>query len=123
MSIAVGLVLGLLTGFFFERRATRSANDQNAVLRDQIAALRTVVLSLGGDPDRLAATSAPAVDLIGAVRERALATQDASGRVRSQSIVAYFIDHGSPAADIDEAVEQLLAEGFMTREGRWLQIR
>lgn len=118
----VGIALGLLTGFYFERRATRSAEAQNKELRHQLDVLRATVYSLGGDPDSKAGPQPP-TDLLAAVRARALATQDASGRVGRRELIAHFLEQGVDVGDVEAALTQLCVTGFAREEGRWLQIR
>ena len=90
ISVVVGLLTGFGTGFFFERRATRSARRDNEQLRRDLQALRDTVVSLGGNLDQVVPTK-PVSDLLEAVRGRVLATQDASGRVRRQEVIAHTV--------------------------------
>lgn len=122
LSIVVGMVLGLLTGFYFERRATRAAEAQNKELRHELDSLRSTVYSLGGDPD-LGATDHQPPDLLTAVRTRALATQDATGRIRRREIIAHFVEKGANSGDVEIALAELCAVDFLREEGHWLQIR
>lgn len=123
IGIIVGLLLGLLTGFFFEHRATKVARAQNEDLRHELEVLRASVYSLGGDPepDRRP-TIQPAADPLADVRSRALVTQDASGRVRRLELVAHFIERGANANDVQAALAHLLETGEAKEQGRWLQI-
>jgi len=68
----IGLVLGLLTGFFFERRATKSAKAQNTELRHQLEVLKATVYSLGGDPASRVADPLPTDLLCGVTGQGAL---------------------------------------------------
>lgn len=47
INVFVGPVIGLLSGYFFERRATRSARAHNEELERELAELRHSVLSIG----------------------------------------------------------------------------
>lgn len=122
LSILAGMVLGLLTGFYFERRATRATEAQNRELRHELETLRSTVYSLGGDPDLRAADYYP-VDLLTAVRARALATQNAAGKIRRREIIAHFIEKGADTGDIEAALAELCATDFLREEGHWLQVR
>lgn len=117
---AVSLVAGLVTGFFFEHRAARSARRDKEELMRQVSALRTRVRSLGGvdaaDPQP------PPRDLAGLVTEWAIAKQDSSGRVQRQAVVAHFLERGHAARDIEAAISSLCRAGITKEEGRWLQM-
>lgn len=121
ISTIVGLVVGLLTGFYFESRATKSAEKQNKQLRHELEVLRSTVYSLGGDPDARSAAR-PTHDLVSAVRTRALGTQDASGRVGRRELIAHFIERGVSVGEVEAAVAQLCTAGVAREEGRWLRI-
>jgi len=122
ISAVVGLISGLLTGFYFERRSTKSAEAQNKELRHELGVLRATVCSLGGDPDlREAPQLTP--DLLAAVRARALVTQDASGKVGRLELSAHFIGRGVDASEVEEVIAQLCITGIARKEGRWLYIR
>lgn len=122
ISAILGLVSGLLTGFYFERRMTKSAEAQNKELRNQLDALRGTVYSLGGDPDSKEGTQLEP-DLLTAVRTRALVTQDASGKVGRLELIAHFIGCGVDRAEAEAAIAQLCTTGIAREEGRWLYIR
>lgn len=121
VTVVVSVVIGLLTGWFFEHRATKAAERQNVQLRRDIIALKTDVRSLGGDPD---ARRDPQPDsgLLEAVHARARATQDASGKVLRQELVAHFVQRGRAPDDVEDAVAELCSSGAAKMEGRWLQI-
>ena len=48
INTAVGLAVGLVTGFCFERRSTQSTCEHNREFEAEIASLRTSIYSVGG---------------------------------------------------------------------------
>lgn len=122
LNVAGGLVVGLLTGYFYERRATNAARLHGKKLASDLAELRHAVLSVGGtEPIR----SAVAID--GAfpdlVRKRAVQTQNSEGRVQTGTLIAYFLAHGHPRDHIDSAVAELVTSGALVNHGAWLELR
>jgi len=118
----LGAVLGLVTGLWLDRRTARSAESQNRELRLQLNTLRSTIYSLGGDPDTPQIKASDS-DILSTVRSRALATQDASGKVRRSEILAYFIGKGLDGGDVEAAIMELRLATFFEEEGRWLRIR
>jgi hypothetical protein len=121
LSLIGGLVTGLITRLVFERRATKATRQQNEELRSELSVLRATVLSLGGhldDDDDLVAPE----DLADAVAARAISTQDSSGRVNRGALVAYFMQRGHDARDVEVAIATLCDTGALTEEGSWLQM-
>ena len=122
-----GLVVGLATGFYFERRATKSAESQakaaeahNLELRRELADLREGVYVSGrvDDPPR----SFPRTDLPEAVMKWIRKVQDAQGRVPVSRVRAHFIPQGHPSAAVDLAIATLLSSGSMRRQGKQLEV-
>ena len=121
LSELVSLGAGFTSGWFFERRASKSARIQNAELTRQISVLRTSILSSGSGPmaelprDR-------AGDLAGEVTQRAISTQDPEGRVDRSALIAYFVGKGFRHGDIETAIASLCGSGVAKEEGAWLRI-
>jgi uncharacterized protein YneF (UPF0154 family) len=118
----VSLVAGVLTGFFFERRATNDARRYNEDLQRQVSVLKTSVFSLGGKSGEAAEDSPPSRDLAGLVTERAIATQDPAGRVNRRALIAHFLEREHAARDIEAAISSLCDTGIAHEDGQWLQM-
>lgn len=116
-----GLATGLLTGLFFERRATRAAQDQNEELRAQMETLKATIYSLGGRA-ALERVDADLSTLPEDVVTRAAGAQDASGRVDRQALVAHFVQQGHNRREVEQAIASMCESGAAVGEGRWLQM-
>jgi hypothetical protein len=120
----VGAVLGIPTGLYFERRNTKVALALNEDLKAQLSILRQAVYSLGGDPDVPARELANLnLNVPAAVKTRALATQDASGRIRRSELVSYFAARGVEIPEIEAAIATLITSGEARGEDQWLHLK
>jgi uncharacterized protein YneF (UPF0154 family) len=121
-NLALGILIGVLTGFFFERRATKSVQAHNAELEVELDALRSSIYSMGGRPaaPKQAATVVPEFEQ--AVKYYAVSTQDSSGRVQIGAIVSHFMSKGHPKDEIDAAVQRICDGGAARRNDNWLDI-
>lgn len=114
VALAVGLVAGFITGFYFERRVFQR-------LRQVAQSVNKAVLSGGGQ-----IATGPSVratrDVSSAVAAWAVATQDASGRVDRNELIAHFVQEGADSRDVEAAVRALCDSGVAKQEGHWLQM-
>ncbi len=118
---SISLIAGVVTGFVFERRATRGVKESNEDLQNQISALRTGVLGLGIEPvARLKDRDED--DLAALVTKRAVATQDPGGRVDRSALVAHFVECDYLAREVDAVISSICRAGLAEEEGRWLQM-
>jgi hypothetical protein len=117
----VALVAGVVTGLVFERRATRRAKRDNEDLARQVSVLKTSIFSLGGEPPGTDEDPHPR-DLAGQVTERAVATQDAAGRVNRRALIAHFLEQGYAGRDVEAAIASLCETGIAEEDGPWLQM-
>lgn len=117
IGLATGLLAGLMTGFYFERRSSRNVRAQNEELR-------TIILSSSGVPqDKIEKHVDPSnSDLTSRVVARALATQDAAGRVRGDDLIAYFVGKGERVPDVADALQSLCNGGLVRKDGEWLRM-
>lgn len=125
VNVLAGLIVGMLSGWFFERRATTAAKAHSQELERELAQIRCSVLTVGGSmslPSQVAA-SATSGDLLGLVRGRALSTQDSEGRVIKSSLTTYFLARGNSTQAIDTAVCELCTSGQAKEVGKWLILR
>src|SRR4051812_11720053 len=107
----IAALVGVICGLFFERRATRDARRRNAELEAELSVLRHSVLTMGA-PAASGERPLEPVDLVEAVRQRALTTQNSEGRVQRSAVRTYFIALGHQATAIDDAVAQICADGL-----------
>ena len=117
----VGLVLGVITGFYFERRAAAATRQENRRLVAQLKDLRTTVLSLGG-VERL---NLPAVDhgLADNLYRRAMEVQGPAGQVRASDLVAFAVGEGHPASQAEQALAGLIGSGLLGESGNgWVHL-
>ena len=121
VTLAAGFVLGLLTGFYFERRALAAARGQSEELGQELESIRHSVYSLGGAVEPQS-PSTQRGDLADQVGRRARAIQDPSGRLNKLVLIAYFVGQGHGSDEIEEAIALLCANGSARDSGKWLEM-
>lgn len=127
----VGALLGTLTSYWFERRATKAAEAENAELQaelhelqEELRVLRSTLYSLGGGTATQRREQRELDgNLVALVADRARLTQDAQGRVDARRLTAHFVAQGRDPAQIEAAITDLVAEGAAELEGTWLTMR
>lgn len=124
INTAVGLAVGLVTGFYFERRSTQSTREHNRELEAEIASLRTSIYSVGrGTPSPLPEPDpAPSQPLAEQVLFKARAIQNADGRLSRTLLTSHFFARGCRASDVDGAIRQLCESGQAREDGKWLEV-
>jgi uncharacterized protein YneF (UPF0154 family) len=120
LNVTIGLVVGLATGFFFERRSTTAARLENERLRHEMETIRHSVYSVGGS-ERIGTGPTDNDDLIDRVRERALSTLSSDGSVARVSLEEHFLGRGASVTEIRTAIDQLVARGGWVVDGRELR--
>ena len=118
----ISLGAGCITGWFFERRASREARLHNEDLIGQVSALKVTMLSRGGNLV-VESEETPAGDLAANVTKRAIATQGPEGCVDRATLIAHFVGRGFARSDIETAIGSLCGAGIAREEGSWLRIR
>jgi hypothetical protein len=122
-SLAIGLVGGLATGFYFERRAVRQSRRENDEFQRQISILQTTLYSLGAQPKDVAGDQRTlADDLASQVTARARSMQNESGRVRRPDLIGHFVARGADPTDVEAVISSMSAAGAAKEEGEWLQL-
>ena len=116
----LGGSFGFLSGWFFDVRARNAARQDNERLRRALEAIAAAYGSVGSSGHSVPAEVAP--DLPTAVRARAVATQNSSGKVGRHDLVAYFVQRGPTAADVEVALRDLVAAGILLEEGKWVRV-
>lgn len=123
LNAAVGLIVGLMPGFIFERRATRAARSENSRLEHELQMVLESVYTVGGQPPVAAKPdiSPPdfATELYTWLRER----QDAEGRVLLARAFAEFVTRGHASGQIEDALTELSELGQLRRDGNWVRLR
>jgi len=124
INTAIGLAVGLVTGFFFDRRATRAAREHNRELEAELAALRASVYSVGrGAPaPALEPVAASAQTLPDQVLAKARSIQNAEGRLSRTLLTSHFFARGCRASDVNAAIRELCDSGRVREDGKWLEV-
>jgi len=121
---ALGVVFGLLSGFYFERRNTKSTREHNAELERDLASLRNSIYSVGGTTDRISRPAASTEDsLVADVHQRARNTQGPDGRASRTQLTSHFLAQGRSAQDVDAAISALCERGQLDTDGKWLVVK
>lgn len=120
----VALVIGLVLGFYFERRAGRKTREQNRELRAELTALRNSVYTVGGsDKPREHDLSLSPDKLVSEVVEYARAIQDAEGRVRKILLIEHFTSNGYLPGPVNRALDLARESGAISIDEMWVTIR
>jgi hypothetical protein len=118
------LVVGLVLGFYFERRAGREMREQNRKLRAELEALRSSVYTVGGsDKPRERDLSLSPDKLVGEVVQYAKAIQDAEGRVRKSLLVEHFTSSGHLPGPVNQALDLAHESGALSVDEKWVTIQ
>ena len=119
-----GLVIGLVLGFYFERRAGRETRRQNKDLRAELEALRSSVYTVGGSDKPRGRESTLSPDrLVSEVVKYAKAIQDAEGRVRKSLLVEHFASNGYLPGLVKQALDLAQESGTLSVNEMWVTIR
>lgn len=121
LNVTVGLIIGLITGFYFERRTTKTALAQNKELQRELESVRHSVYSMGGNIPKTEANDVNE-ELIDLVRKRALAIQGPEGKLVKGVLVSYFVGRGYKTSEIVEVIERLCSTGAARCNGKWLEM-
>lgn len=117
------MIIGLATGFFFERRSTTQARRHAAQLEEELRILREGIYSVGGQveprrvkvetPDRLRA------DLRAWINQY----QDYEGRVLKSRLVASLVREGHSGQEVEQALRLLIDEDEVAVVDRWVELQ
>jgi hypothetical protein len=122
VSAAVGLVIGVITSWIFERRAARTAQLENQVLKRELDALREGLYSVG------AATPAPMgkagrpVDLAGEIFTWVRHHQNVERRVSRHEVMGFFFAAGYTADEIGQGLESLRGRRQLQIATEWIEV-
>lgn len=120
----VALAIGLVLGFFFERRAGRETREQNKKLRAELEALRSSVYTVGGsDKPRGHDLSLSPAELVSEVVKYAKAIQDAEGCVRKSLLVEHFASTGYLPGLVNQALDLAQESGALSVNEMWVTVR
>jgi uncharacterized protein YneF (UPF0154 family) len=121
---AVALVIGMATGFFFERRSTNEALRQNAELRRELREVRESVYTVGAQHRNHAQVGTQTdQDLASELLLWARTVQDPSGRVDRRRALMNFAEAGRSADDLAEALAVLEQNGSITLSDHYLELQ
>src|SRR4051794_13764811 len=121
--IVIGLVSGLVTGYYFERRESIHTRAQNDEFRRQLSVLKTTLYSVAAPESAPRDAFMRPPDIASAVTERALATQDPSGRVQRAALVTHFVGRGFGSTEVEAAIDSMCNSGAAQAQGKWVQLR
>lgn len=122
LNALVGLALGLVTGFYFERRATKSARLEAANLARQLAELREGIYTVGAlQPPTGRVTRAFELNEA-EVQEWIHGHQNASGVVARQQLFEHFLMEGCSATDVSKILSKLVAGNTIQIDGEWIGV-
>lgn len=119
----VGLVIGLATGFYFERRATKTAQREAATLARELSVLRESVYTMGAElpplTDRTGQTSV--------LDERVLdewihSHQNAAGTLLKKRLFNHFLEQGYSLTDVSGILEALSTAGTIRVNEEWIEV-
>jgi hypothetical protein len=118
INIAAGLIVGLGTGFYFERRASTATRKENAELRAELSTVRESVYMMGGE--RAPAKRAHAAQVDDELMAWVLANQDSEGRVQVARVIGEFVRRGVPSSDVQAALDSMCEAGRLSRSEGWV---
>jgi hypothetical protein len=120
----LALVIGLVLGFYFERRAGRETREQNRELRAELDALRSSVYTVGGSEKRRGHELSLSPDkLVSEVVKYAKAIQDAEGRVRKSLLIEHFTSNGHLPGSVNQALDLAQESEALSVNEKWVIIR
>jgi uncharacterized protein YneF (UPF0154 family) len=122
VGLVVGMLAGLLTGYFFERRATKAAEGENARLRAELSALRESVYTVGADRHHRTQYDHHPLELPEELKTWLHSRQDAEGKVALSRTVAEFMTRGFSQHEVHEALSGLCASGSIERQSSWVRL-
>lgn len=118
-----GMLFGLLTGFYFERRTTITIRRHNAELERELGSLRSSIYTVGAVDSGPPRSPTSEDSLKTSVHSRARLTQGADGRTSRTQLTSHFFALGHRVQDVDSAISALCDSGKLRAEGKWLVVR
>ncbi len=122
LNTALSLAVGLLTGFYFERRNTRATRVRNVELERALERMQNAIDDGRRSPDipqsaPLASDSSFVDRVLGEARQ----IQDADGRINRFNLTYHLRDYRPQ--DVNAAIKALCAGGQLRDQGKWLEVR
>lgn len=116
---AIGLVVGAIVSWVFERRALKAAQRENAALREELEFLRESVYSVGASP-------LPVATDAGELRDQIIhwtrTHQDCCGRVRRQDLANHLFNAGYSAMEVDTEIGALTDREVLKASPNWIEV-
>lgn len=120
INVLAGLVIGVVTGFFFERRATLAARKENEKLKSELAALKDSVYNMRSvEPEKRQKTMSELESLL---QKRAREIQDADGKILLSRLVSDFVCKGFSSSEVRAAIDVCQKSGTLKKDGKWLRV-
>lgn len=123
VTAVIGLVVGLMTGYFFEWRNSRETRRHNAELQWQLRTLRESIYSVGrgiSQEEGRALDSATELPhrLFTWLREY----QGPDGRIHRSRVLSQFLEAGHTRREITVSLQGLADGGSLRLTGDWIEI-
>jgi len=110
----IGLVVGVLTALYFERRALKAAQAEARLLRSELDTLRASILSVGGSQHSSTRPTEPDDKDVNLVLVWLRSVQDAEGRVSRMNAYSHLIRSGYTRDSIDNILGHLVDSRSIT---------
>ena len=112
INIFAGLVVGLVTGYYFEWRTTKNTRMENAELHSKLRMLREGIYSVGRGAEQQAGP-AQRGSLEDEVLRWVLAYQGPDGKISQARVVRRFLDEGFGTDQVRAALVKLDESGVI----------
>jgi hypothetical protein len=122
VSAAIGLVIGVVTSWFFERRATKAARLENEVLKRELESLREGLYTVGAPVPEVSSPLQRPHDLSGEIFNWVRHHQDVERRVSRHEVMGYFFAAGYSADEIGRSLDSLGSRRQLHVAAEWIEI-
>lgn len=122
LNTALSLAVGLLTGFYFERRNTKATRVRNVELEHALKRMQNAIDDGRRSPDIPQSAPLPSdSSFIDRVLGEARQIQVADGRINRFNLTYHLRDYRPQ--DVNAATKALCAGGQLCDRVKWLQVR
>lgn len=120
----VAVIVGLATGFFFERRSTQAAIEERNAAQEQVRQLRIELMGRESLGSKLSSSSHNAShnELADLAHSKAVENQSGIGRITVAELRMMLLNDGYGSKDIDRAFEELIAAGRLKKIDREFRV-
>ncbi len=114
ITTVVSLMLGVLTGYYFERRASKEIRNRGLMLEEKLRVLRESIYAIGrGDSDHKLQDGKVLPDLEDEVGKWLKSYQGPDGTIPRARVIQKFLEGGFTGAQINAALVQLDERGVI----------